>query len=320
VGNVPTRDSKPLSKYSETKYYYTEYGKIGEVNMLLVADAVEKFMQYLSSIERSQETISGYRKDLASFHLFLEKTYTGTLYVEDVTDDDIEEFLVWLKDEKKQAPASRSRKLYALRSFCAYAYKKKYVDRNVALSVEGIKLPQKERTYLSEEEVMQLAESIEHPLIQLVVHTLYYTGLRISECLDLTLDTVDLDNRVIRIISGKGNKDRQVPISEKLHLLLQQYVRHLRPQAESQVFFVTLKTGKLSPVYVNRILGETVKKLGWKKQVTAHILRHSFASQLVKKDVNIVHIQKLLGHSSLKVTSIYTHSNLAQMNKAVNVL
>lgn len=287
--------------------------------MKLFTETVDKFLKYMEAIERSPETISGYTKDLVAFNRFLEKQYNGAVYIEEVTVGDIESFLESLKAQGQQ-PASRSRKLYTLRSFFAYAYKKEFVKRNIALSVEPPKLQQKERTYLSESEVMQLVDAIQHNLIRIVVLTLYYTGLRISECLDLTLDTVDLDKKLIHVVAGKGNKDRSVPISDKLLPVLKDYVQHQRPKVDSPYFFATGKTGRLSPVYVNRVLGETVQALGWKKKVTAHILRHSFASQLVKKEVNLVKIQKLLGHSSLKVTSIYTHSNMEELSEAVNVL
>ncbi|EJL39907.1 tyrosine recombinase [Brevibacillus panacihumi W25] len=287
--------------------------------MYLFTEVVQKFLQHMQAIERSPETISGYSKDLEMFTRFMEKRYNGAFYIEEVKVSDLESFLEQLQ-RQGQAPASRSRRLYTLRSFFDYAYKKEFVKRNIALSVEPPKLQQKERTHLSESEVMQLVDAIEHPLIKLVVLTLYYTGLRISECLNLTLDTVDLDEKRIRVIAGKGNKDRTVPISDKLLPLLVEYVKKQRPKVSSNYFFATGKTGMLSPVYVNRVLGETVTKLKWKKKVTAHILRHSFASQLVKKEVNLVKIQKLLGHSSLKVTSIYTHSNIEELCEAVNVL
>ncbi|MBY0054921.1 tyrosine-type recombinase/integrase [Brevibacillus agri] len=287
---------------------------------MLLVHAIQKFLHYLTSLERSEQTTSGYEKDLKLFSRFLEKKYNCSPYLEEVTAADIEDYLLWLKEERNYAPASRARNLYTLRSFFAYAYKKELVARNVALSVENIKTQQKERVYLSEEEVQQLVGAIDHDLIRLVVQVLYLTGLRISECLDLTLDTVDLERKVIHVVAGKGNKDRIIPISDKLLPLLRHYVEHERPDTDSDLFFCTKKTGKLSPVYVNRVLADAVEKLGWKKKVTAHILRHSFASQLVKKEVNLVQIQKLLGHSSLKVTSIYTHSNLEQLSEAVNAL
>jgi len=287
---------------------------------MLLKNAVQSFLVYLSSIDRSHETLSGYQKDLMLFMRFLESKYNCDSYIDEVTSNDIEEYLHYLKEVRGYAPASRARSLHTFRSFFAYAYKKELVVRNIALSVERINIQQKERIYLSEEEVEQLVNKIEHSLIRLVVQVLYRTGLRISECLSLTLDNVDFERKVIHVVAGKGNKDRLIPISESLLPLLRDYMENGRPETNSPLFFCTKKTGKLSPVYVNRELAEAVRKLGWKKKVTAHILRHSFASQLVKKDVNLVQIQKLLGHSSLKVTSVYTHTDLEQLSEAVNTL
>lgn len=287
---------------------------------MLLMNTIEIFLEYMSSIGRSEETISGYGKDLVHFTRFLESKYNCESYIEEITVADIEEYLHYLKEERGYAPASRLRNLHTLRSFFAYAYKKELVVRNIALSVEKIKVQQKERTYLTEEEVERLVHAIDHPLIRLVVIVLYMTGLRISECLNLTVDDVNLEDKVIHVVAGKGNKDRLIPISLRLLPLLQEYVQEKRPTTASPLFFCTKKTGMLSPVYVNKEITEAVKRLGWKKKVTAHILRHSFASQLVKNDVNLVQIQKLLGHSSLNVTSIYTHTNLDQLSDAINTL
>ncbi|ELK39417.1 hypothetical protein D478_24473 [Brevibacillus agri BAB-2500] len=286
---------------------------------MLLSQAIHLFDLHLSAIDRSEQTRSGYQKDLTQFHRFLEDQYNCPPYLEDVKLSDLEAYLSWLKEEKEYAPASRSRNLYTLRSFYNYCYKKELVERNIAFSLENIKLQQKERTYLTEPEVNELVQAIDHDLIRLVVTFLYYTGLRISECLNLKVDDVDLNRQMVHVRAGKGNKDRVVPLSDKIVPLLREYSEHVRPQTSDR-FFATDKTGKLSPVYVNRVLAETTEKLGWKKIVTAHILRHSFASQLVKKDVNLVQIQKLLGHSSLKVTSIYTHADTDQLKDAVSVL
>ncbi|RAP29622.1 hypothetical protein C2W64_03272 [Brevibacillus laterosporus] len=287
---------------------------------MLLMNTVEIFLEYMSSIGRSEETISGYGKDLVYFTRFLENKYNCESYMDEITVSDIEEYLHYLKEERGYAPASRLRNLHTLRSFFAYAYKKELVVRNIALSVEKIKVQQKERTYLADGEVERLVHAIDHALIRLVVIVLYMTGLRISECLNLTVDDVNLEEKVIHVVAGKGNKDRLIPISLRLLPLLQEYLQEKRPKTGSPLFFCTKKTGMLSPVYVNKVITEAVKKLGWKKKVTAHILRHSFASQLVKNDVNLVQIQKLLGHSSLNVTSIYTHTNLDQLSDAINTL
>jgi len=287
---------------------------------MLVKHVITGFLHYLTAVGRSEETLDGYRKDLSYFSAFLENKYNCESYIDELTSTDIEEYLFYLKEVRGYAPASRARNLHTLRSFFAYAYKKELIARNIALSVEKISVQQKERTYLTEEEVEKLVDKISHDLIRLVVMVLYLTGLRISECLSLRLDDVDLERKVIHVVAGKGNKDRLVPISNKLVPYLTDYLQYHRPQTDSNLFFCTKKTGKLSPVYVNREIALAVNKLGWKKKVTAHILRHSFASQLVKKDVNLVQIQKLLGHSSLKVTSVYTHTDMGQLTDAVNHL
>lgn len=183
-----------------------------------------------------------------------------------------------------------------------------------------LKFKKKERTYLSTEEAFHLIETIDHPLIKLVIKTLYYTGLRINECLSLNVNDVDLQNKIIHVIGGKGNKNRDIPINDNLIPLFENYLANERPDTTSQYFFATKKTGSLSANYVNQTLRETVEKLGWKKHITTHILRHSFASNLIKNGVSLVYVQKLLGHSNLKVTSIYTHANMEELNKSINVL
>ncbi|QGU95845.1 tyrosine-type recombinase/integrase [Clostridium bovifaecis] len=286
---------------------------------MLLNDVIERFKKYLVTTDKSKETVRSYGVDLSNFEQFLEEKYNCPLYLDEIQVEDIEDYLYHLKKKNLQT-ASRSRNLYTLRSFWNYAYKNKLCKWNLAMAVEPIKIQKKERTYLSTEEVEKLIEEIDHSLIKLVVQTLYYTGLRINECLNLKIDDVDLDNKVIHVIEGKGNKNRDIPINQHLLILFENYINNERIYVGSNYFFATKKSGKLSAPYVNSVLRDTVTRLGWKKHVTAHILRHSFASNLIKKGVNLVYVQKLLGHSNLKVTSIYTHANMEDLDKSINVL
>lgn len=285
---------------------------------MLLSDSINEFKHYLKITGRSLETINSYSSDLASFQSFMENKYNGPVYLDEIQTMDIEDYLYFLKTKNLQA-STRSRNLYTLRSLYNFAYKNKLCKWNVTLSVEPVKTQRKERTYLSIEEIMELMDAIEHPLIKLVVQTLYYTGMRISECLNLKLEDVDIDNNIVHIINGKGSKDRDIPINKNLLPLLEKYLDE-RPEVLTDYFFATKKTGCLSSVYVNRVLYDTVNKLGWKKHVSAHILRHSFASNLIKNGVNLVYVQKLLGHSNLKVTSIYTHASIEDLNTSINML
>ncbi|HZK24916.1 MAG TPA: tyrosine-type recombinase/integrase [Oscillospiraceae bacterium] len=286
---------------------------------MLFNEALKLFQDHLLTIGRSPNTIHRYLTDLTTFYHAQEHKQNGAAYLADINSTDLEQFLYNLQ-QQGIAPNSRSRFIYTFRSFYKFAYKKELVPRDIAQTLDVIKLPTTERTYLNQCELEELIAAIQHKLIRLLVIFLANTGLRISESLHLTLHDVDLAAGLIQVRQGKGGKDRKVPINQKLLPLLQDYRENWRDAYGSDFFFATKKTGSLSNVYVNSIIRQTVKKLGWSKQVSAHTLRHSFASNLIRKKVGLVEIQKLLGHSSLTVTSIYTHTDLAQLTAAVNTL
>lgn len=285
--------------------------------------ALQLYFDYLAIINRSKETIYGYKKDLTGLASYLEKKYNCSIYVEDITSNDLESYLSYLGTNRKLSAKSRSRVLYAIRSFWNYAADKKELSpKNIARSIETIKVPQKERNYLREDEVKELIHAMNNRLIRLIVQTLFYTGMRISECLNLKLEDVDMNYaaKIIHVRNGKGSKDRNIPINSKLYALLADYLNNWRAGSKSEYFFVTARTGRVSPIYVNQILRETATRLGWKKNVSAHILRHSMASCMIKKGVDLPTVQKILGHSNLKVTSIYCHTDMTQMQNAVQII
>jgi len=278
--------------------------------------AAKGFDKHLSFLNRSTETISGYNKDIKSFNKFETQAYNTAVYVEDITRDDIEEFLYFLKQKGLQ-PVSISRSQYTLRSFFKYLHGSNYIKSNPTAMLEPITIPKKEREFLSEIEVYELKDTIPNLTIKVTILFLFYTGLRISECCNLEIGDVDIIDDVVKVRAGKGNKDRIVPINTTLHGIVEDYIKNIRPVTDSKRFFATKKTGKLSPQYVNREIKIAVKILNWTKKISAHTLRHSYASALISKNINIVHVSKLLGHSSVKVTSIYAHSNIDQLREAV---
>ncbi|MED0665943.1 tyrosine-type recombinase/integrase [Bacillus badius] len=287
---------------------------------MLLVTVIDELEFHLTVKQRSIETIRGYKLDLLALdRYFVEKT-NGPVYVEDLTTEDIESYLETLVMTGKYAVASINRYINSIRVLGQFAYKKGWMETDITKDIESLKGEKKERTYLTEKELIDLFEVIHHPLICLAARTMAFSGLRVSECIHLTLEDVDLENDLIYVIEGKGKKDRTVPISKSLKPYLVDYIDNWRVETTSNRFFATKKTGSLSSQYINRKLHDAVKKLGWKKKVTAHILRHSFASNLVAKDVNIVKVSKLLGHADLKTTSIYTHANHKQLSEAVDLL
>jgi site-specific recombinase XerD len=286
---------------------------------VILKNGTEEYKINLIVKQKSPETIRGYMNDLTSWDRFLSTKYNCPTYLEDLTTEDIESYLEMLQFEKNYAVASINRNLNSIRSFCQYAYKKGFVKKDVSKDIESLKREQKERNYLTDKELKKFLPAIPHKLIQLAARTMAYSGLRVSEITNLTVENVDLENNLIYVIEGKGKKDRTVPISKVLKPNLVDYVENWRVKTDSKRFFATKKTGELSQQYINRVLKETSEALNWKK-VTAHTLRHSFASNLVAKDVNIAKISKILGHSDLKTTSIYIHLNKKELSKAVDLL
>jgi site-specific recombinase XerD len=288
--------------------------------MPLLAKAIEEFMSHLVFKRMSNETIRVYRSGLNMFDRFNSGKYNCPTYLEDVTTKDIEEYLEWLQVERQYAVASINRHLNTIRSFCHHAYKKGWVNQDASLGIDSLKREQKERTYLTERELQEFLGAMKHPLIQLAFRTMALTGLRVSECIHLTLDDVDLENDLILVKEGKGKKNRIIPIGKSLKPYLVDYVENWRVDTESDRFFASKRTGTISTVHINRILHETTQRLGWNKKITAHGARHSFASLLVSKNVNIVKISKLLGHADVQTTSIYTHSSQEELSEAVDLL
>lgn len=290
-----------------------------EVLLMNYYNAVEGFVRYLESIDRSVATVKGYEKELRYFGRFLEEKYSFEKDIENVEMEDMEDYMYYLKKSGKMS-ATRSRVIYIFRSFYNYLYKREYCSKNLPIFLEPVKVKQRERTFISEEEFTMLVENIDKPIVKAAVQTIFYTGLRVSETVNLRINNVDLDERIIYVIGGKGNKDRVVPICKKLHHILMDYIDNVRPIVDSDKFFCTAKTGSLSPQYINVLLHKATDSLGWKKNISAHILRHSFASNLILQNAPLPAVQKLLGHSDLRVTSRYIHQNLKQLEDAVNLL
>ncbi len=197
---------------------------------MLLSQAIKGFTTYMKLIDRSQETIRGYKLELTYFSNFINVKHNCPVYLEDITLQDLEDYLLHEK-ERGAASSSRSRSLYILRSFYNYCCKKDLCTKNIASLLEPVKIKQKERTFITEDEFEALVKTIKQPVIRTVVQTMFYTGGRMSEIIKLKLQDVDLENKILHIIEGKGGKDRDVPINDKLHKILTNYLKHIREAA-----------------------------------------------------------------------------------------
>ncbi|MBQ4343922.1 MAG: tyrosine-type recombinase/integrase, partial [Erysipelotrichaceae bacterium] len=148
-----------------------------------------------------------------------------------------------------------------------------------------------------------------HLLYKTIFMTIYGCGLRISECLSMTLSQVNLDAGFLRI-AGKGNKERIVPVPELTRKTMRYYLDTLRPlfaYRSSHTFFINQKGKQVTSESVEKMLKYCCREAGIDKEITPHKLRHSYATHLLNHGADLRAIQELLGHSSISTTEIYTH-------------
>jgi len=186
----------------------------------------------------------------------------------------------------------------------------KYVVGN-DWSIKHIPFQKKHKTLpvvLNQEEIKALLSVIQNPKYYAMAATLYGAGLRISECLNLQIKDIDSTNMVITVRDGKGKKDRQTVLSDKLIKILRDYYRNSKIKPDSYLFpSLKDKNKPFSKRQTQRFIRKAGLDAGIKKPVSAHVLRHSFATHLLENGTNLRKIQVILGHKSLKTTSIYTH-------------
>ena len=286
---------------------------------LTVKEAIELFTEHLETLGRSPETIDTYKDNLYRFYRYLCNYYNSQIYVDKITDDDLLRYLREEYNHEYYASAYRFNIVTAFKCFLRFCYRKGYCTEDIAKKIKQVKRKVKERVYLTDKEVEKLLLCIEHPVIKAVVQTMYYAGLRISECIQLKVSDVDFEKNWIMIQEDTEGNIQKVPISHKLRSALLSYVENRGNSQEFDFFFAT-RTGKLSAGYVNLKLKEASEKAGLKKVVTNHILRHSFASNLLEKGADIFTVQKLLRHKNLKTTLIYLHADIERLRKAIELI
>jgi len=167
------------------------------------------------------------------------------------------------------------------------------------------KKPKRLPVILSREEVVRLLKATSGLVWRMIFALLYGSGLRLSECLHLRIADIDSGRMVLAVRGGKGAKDRYVPLSESLLRLLREYWQAARPRG---VLFPGSVPGKpLDPRTVQRRFQNAVRRADIRKRVTPHSLRHAFATHLLEDGVHVRALQRILGHASLRTTTIYLH-------------
>ena len=274
-----------------------------------IVDAVDLFHQYVL-VERglSPQTWISYLEDLqAFFNYFSDKKDTS-----DLLETDLYEFLKFELSLGKSV-STALRRLSSTRSFYLFLKKEGYFNGNIP-DIETPKKPKHLPNCLSEEEIDRLLEApdLTSPSgirDRAMLETMYSSGLRVSELLNLKRGQVNL-NKCIITVFGKGAKERKVPIAEYAVEYIKKYINEVRNKSEfkkSDYLFLNRSGKPLSRVYFFKKVREYAELAGIEMTISPHTLRHSFATHLLNHGAQLRMVQGMLGHTNIATTQIYTH-------------
>jgi integrase/recombinase XerC len=282
---------------------------------------VDKFLDYIKVEKRySEHTLTSYKKDLEDFLSFVMNT-EGSQNLVQVDKKVIRNFLVHLTENNFQK-RSINRKLSTLRSFYHYLLKIGEIKVSPLESFSSLKFYPEKQIPISEEEMNNLSEILaqdeEYLLEKTIIETLYQTGMRKAELCNLLYENISFSTNEIKV-KGKGNKERIIPISTHLAEFLNEYKLLRKPKPEYEIYFFIQTNGKkLTEKFVYSVVNRYLSIVTSKKKKSPHILRHSFATHVLNHGAEISKVKKLLGHSSLASTQVYTNGNIEQLKKVFN--
>ncbi len=225
-----------------------------------------------------------------------------------VTEADIKSYLAHLMADKKQKATSVNLTLSALRFLYDIMLKKK-----LFLDIKPPKIEKKLPTVLTKDEMKRLLAVVKNPKHKLLIEFLYSSGLRVSECMKLKVNDLDFSEKMGRVISGKGKKDRHIILSQNLIEHLQHYLQQRKYQSE--YIFTGHGSNPMSVRMAQRIVNDAAQEAQIKKRVFCHALRSSFATHLLEAGTDIRYIQQLLGHASISTSERYLHVSTEQLKK-----
>jgi integrase/recombinase XerD len=268
----------------------------------------------------SVNTIEAYRRDLNKFHSYLYRT--GVLPIGPLMPETLTGFLRSMH-EARLSRASSLRCLSTIRGWLQFLMRERMIEENPTIGLAPISRAVRLPKTLSQRDVTALLDLGAVPTLEdlrdrAMLELLYATGLRVSELVMAEMALVNFDVGYLRV-TGKGAKQRLVPVGERARQLLQQYVEEARPRLlrkrVSRYVFVSRRGGPLTRQAFWKLLRRRAQRAGIRQVISPHMLRHSFATHLLEGGADLRSVQVMLGHANIATTQIYTHIERGRLKR-----
>jgi integrase/recombinase XerC len=283
-------------------------------------EQIQSFSDYLKFEKRySVHTVTSYQNDLSAFFDYLDLQF-GKLSLQEITAGFIRSWLAGLKDAEMSSK-SINRKISTLRSFFKYQLKTGKLEVSPTANIIAPKIGKRLPVFIKEQDTKELLQSLAgltedwKTLNAKMLLTLFYTtGMRLSELINLKEKQLDLGRSQIKVL-GKGNKERIIPISKEVIVIIRDYQHWKRKEFENteEVLLVTAKGKRMYPKYAYLLVKQYLGDIKTLDKKSPHILRHTFATHLMNGGADLNAVKELLGHSSLASTQVYTHNTIEKL-------
>ena len=286
---------------------------------------IDEFILWLEAERRySPLTVRNYRRDVDDFVAFCGVTHS-TFDPRSIRREDIEEWMVYLGEERKLKVSSINRTMASLRTFWRWMLAHGHVERDLMKTLKQFKTPKRLPTFVPDtrmdDVIAELREDIasedfERLRDALIILLIYTAGLRLSELVNANMSDVSADYATLRVM-GKGRKERVQPLLGSLRQVIEKYFIQISSQnictGQKKALILSKKGERISRRTVERIVDRKLKGVGVQGKTSPHVLRHTFATRVLNEGGDLREIQELLGHSSLKATQVYTHLDIERL-------
>lgn len=267
--------------------------------------------EYTNLLKQKRYSNSTYKIYTSYFRQFLEHFEKEN--IDKLEQDKINAYILDLITRKDISISQQNQRINAIKFYYEQVLGREKTNYQISRPKKEKRLP----TVLSIEEIRKILESTKNLKHRTILTTIYSGGLRRSELLNLKLEDIDSNRKLIKICGSKGKKDRYTLLSDTLLKLLREYYKKYRP---SKWLFEGVDGGRYSASSVESIFRRSVESAGINKYVTPHSLRHSFATHLLEQGTNLRYIQEILGHEDSRTTEIYTHVANNELSRIRNPL